>query len=155
MRVLSQLLPERIDNTYRGHKLALVLFGALVLMKGAIGLGTIFNGRAAATSADGIPLDTFTPAGADAFVAVFAAWGLAQFVLNAIGLLVLIRYRALIPFMFAVLLFEHLCRRLIFVLLPIARTPDAPGYFINLALVAVMVLGLVLALRSQDKHQRQ
>ena len=61
--MLRQLLPQRIDNRYRGHRLALWLLAVLVLMKGGIGLGTIFNGHSAAASADGIPLDTFTPAG--------------------------------------------------------------------------------------------
>lgn len=148
--MLDQLLPQRIDNTYRGHRLALWLLAALVLVKGGIGLGTIFNGHSAATTADGIPLDTFTPAGEQAFVSLFAAWGLSQLMLNLIGVLVLIRYRAMVPLMFALLLLEHLSRKLIFLVLPIARTGTPPGFFVNLALVAVMIVGLVLSLRNRD-----
>jgi hypothetical protein len=151
--MLHQLLPPRIDNAYRGHTLALWLFGLLVLMKGGIALGTIFNGRSAAISADGIPLDTFTPAGEQAFVSLLAAWGLSQFVLNLIGLLVLVRYRAMIPFMFALLLLEHLGRRLVFWILPIVRTEMSPGFFVNLLFVAVMIVGLVLSLWRQDDLQ--
>jgi hypothetical protein len=153
--MLHQLLPQRIDNTYRGHRLALWLFAALVLMKGGIGLGTIFNGRSAAISADGIPLDTFTPAGEQAFVSLFAAWGLSQLMLNLIGLLVLVRYRVMVPFMFALLLLEHLSRKLIFWILPIARTETPPGFFVNLVFVAVMIVGLVLSLRNQNSLQPQ
>ena len=152
--MLDQLLPKRIDNTYRGHKLVLWLLGVLVLMKGSIGLGTIFNGYSAATSADGIPLETFTPAGEQAFVSLFAAWGLSQLILNLIGLLVLVRYRAMVPFMFALLLLKHLGRKLIFLVLPIARPGAPPGFFINLVLVAVMVVGLALSLRSKDNNVR-
>ena len=148
--MLRRLFPQRIDNTYRGHRLALWLFALLVLMKGGIGLGTIFNGRSAAISADEIPLDTFTPAGEQAFVSIFAAWGLSQLMLNLIGLLVLVRYRAMVPFMFALLLLEHLSRRLIFWILPIARTETPPGVFVNVLFVLVMIGGLVLSLRSQD-----
>jgi len=148
--MFDQLLPRRVDNAYRGHKLALWLFGLLVFMKTSIGIGTIVNGRNAATSADGIPLDSFGPAGAQAFVSIFAAWGLAQVTIGLLCILVLVRYRALVPFMFALLLLEHLGRKLIFVVMPIARTGDAPGYFINLALVGLMVVGLVLSLRKQD-----
>lgn len=150
-----QLLPRQVDNTYRGHRLALWLFAALVLVKGGIGLGTIFNGHSAAISADGIPLDTFTPAGEQAFVSLFAAWGLSQLILNLIGLLVLVRYRALVPFMFALLLLEHLSRKLIFLVLPIARTGAPPGFLVNLVLVAVMIVGLILSLRSQRNPQTQ
>ena len=153
--MLHRLLPQRIDNTYGGHRLALWLFALLVLMKGGIGLGTIFNGRSAAISADGIPLDTFTPAGEQAFVSLFAAWGLSQFMLNLIGLLVLVRYRAMVPFMFALLLLEHLTRRLIFWIQPIARTETPPGFFVNLVLVAVMIIGLVISLRNQGNLQQQ
>ena len=148
--MLIQLLPQRIDNTHRGHWLGLWLFAVVIIMKGGIGLGTIFNGRSAAIDADGIPLDSFGSAGADAFVSLFAAWGLSQVMLNLIGLLALIRYRALVPFMFALLLLEHLCRKLIFLVLPLARSESAPGFYINLGIVAVMVAGLILSLRSQD-----
>jgi hypothetical protein len=151
--MLDQLFPQRIDNTYRGHRLALWLLAVLLLVKGGIGLGTIFNGHSAATSADGIPLDTFGPAGEQAFVSIFAAWGLSQFVLNLIGLLALVRYRAMVPLVFALLLLEHLVRKLIFVVLPISSTGTPPGVFINLALVAAMIVGLVLSLRSPDNSQ--
>ncbi len=57
--MLNPLLPRRVDNTYRGHKLALWLFGLVVLLKLVISLNSIFNGRTVASSADGILLDTF------------------------------------------------------------------------------------------------
>ena len=148
--MLDRLFPQRIDNTYRGHRLALWILAVLVLMKGGIGLGTILNGNAAATSADGIPLDTFGPAGGQAFLSIFAAWGLAQLMLNLVGLVALIRYRAMVPFIFVVLLVEHLGRKLIFLALPIARIGTPPGVLINLALIAAMLVGLVLSLRSPD-----
>ena len=151
--MFNQLLPQRIDNSYRGHKLALWLFGLVVFMKTSIGLGTIFNGRNAAITADGIPLDTFTPAGAQAFVSIFAAWGLAQAMIGLLCILVLVRYRAMVPCMFSLLLLEHLCRKLIFFVMPIARIGAPPGFFINLALVALMIAGLVLSLRNKHNSQ--
>ena len=51
--MFEQILPRRVYNSYLGHKFALWLFGAVVFMKTGIGVGTIFNGRGAATSADG------------------------------------------------------------------------------------------------------
>jgi hypothetical protein len=151
--MFGRFLPQRIDNSYRGHKLALWLFAVVVFMKTSIGLGTIFNGRNAAITADGIPLDTFTPAGAEAFVSVFAIWGLAQLTIGLLCILVLVRYRAMVPFMFALLLLEHLGRKLILFVMPIARTGTPPGFLINLALVALMIVGLVLSLRNKDDSQ--
>ena len=150
--MFDQILPRQVDNSYRGHRVALWLFVVLVFMKTSIGLGTIFNGRNAAVSADGIPLDSFGPAGAQAFMSIFAAWGLAQVTLGLLCVVVLVRYRALLPFMYVLLLLEHLCRKLFFAVLPIARTGEAPGYFINLALVGLMVVGLVMSLRNRDRQ---
>lgn len=62
----------------------------------------------------------------------------------------LVRYRALVPFMFALLLLEHLGRRLIFWVLPIARTEMTPGFFVSVVFVVVMIVGLALSLWSQD-----
>ncbi len=151
--MLNQLLPRHVDNTYHGYKLALWLFGLVVFMKVAMSLNSIFNGYSVATSADGIPLDTFTPAGAQAVVSLFAAWGLAQLIICLLCIVVLARYRALVPFMFALVLLEHLSRRLIFLVLPIVSTGTPPGFFVNLVLLALMVLGLALSLRSHDKIQ--
>lgn len=144
--MLSQLLPQRIDNTYRGHKLALWLFGLLVLMKTAMSVNSIFLGHKIATEADGIPLDTFPPAAAETIVSMFAIWGLAHLMICLLCILVLVRYRALIPFMFSFLLVEHLGRKLILQFISIASTGTPPGSFVNLALLAVMIAGLALSL---------
>jgi hypothetical protein len=147
--MLSRILPPRIDNAYRGHPLALWLFVPVVLFKTAIALGTIFNGRRAAQSADGIPLDSFGAAGAEAFLALFAIWGLSQLVFSVLGILALTRYRAMIPLVFVLLLLEHLARKWILLVKPIARTGAPPGIYINLGLLVVMILGLVLSLRRR------
>jgi hypothetical protein len=59
---VPRLLPERLDNMYRGHKLALWLFGLVVAIKSAQSLTIIFHGYATARDADGIPLDAYPPA---------------------------------------------------------------------------------------------
>jgi hypothetical protein len=151
--MFNRLLPRHIDNTYHGYKLALWLFALLVLVKVAMSLNSIFNGYSVASSADGIPLDTFTPAGAQAVVSMFAAWGMAQLTICLLCILVLARYRAMIPFMFALLLLEHLGRRLIFQVMPIARTGTPAGFYVNLVLIALLVVGLALSLRGRDSHR--
>ena len=144
--MLNAILPRHIDNTYRGPRLALWLFVLVVVFKTGIALGTIFNGRGAAQSADGIPLGAFGAAGAEAVVALFALWGLSQLVLSAFGVLALTRYRAMIPLMYLLLLLEHLARRWILLVKPIARTGSPPGLYINLGLLVVTIVGLVLSL---------
>lgn len=147
--MLDRILPQVIDGTFRGHVLALWIFVPLLIMKTGIAVATIFNGREAAQSADGIPLDSFGPAGAQAVVTLFAVWGLSQLVFSAFGILALTRYRSLIPLMYVLLLIEHLARRLIFMVKPISRTGTPPGFYINLALLALMAAGLALSLWSR------
>jgi hypothetical protein len=151
--MLNPILPRRADNTYPGHGLALVLFALLLLMKAGISLGTIFNGYKAATSADGIPLDSYTPAAARTVVSLFALWGLTNFVIFLIGLVVLVRYRGLVPFMFALLLFQQLGRYLVLQLLPIVRIGAPPGTVINLVLLALMIVGLALSLWRRNEPE--
>lgn len=149
--MLNRLLPAEADNDYRGYKVALWIFALVVLWKAAIALAVIFNGHDAAVRADGIPLDTFSPAGAQAFMAVDAAWGLGSFMLCAIGAIVLLRYRSLVPLMFTVLLFEHVLRRVIFYAMPIPRVGTPPGIAINITLLALLVIGLAFSLKEGEK----
>jgi hypothetical protein len=148
---LDDLLPRTIDNTYRGHKLALWLFGLVVLAKVGMGLSSIFDGYGMASSADGIPLDTYPPTAVRAIVSILAVLGLSHLVIGALCILVLVRYRGLVPFMFALLLLEHLTRRLILQVMPIARAGRPPTSAVNLALIALMVVGLALSLWRRSR----
>ncbi|MGV8039737.1 MAG: hypothetical protein AB2L07_06575 [Thermoanaerobaculaceae bacterium] len=143
--MIGDLLPKSFDGTYHGRMAALWLLGFVAFSKIVMGPNCIFNGRYVATVADGVPLDSFTPAGAQAVVAMLAAWGLSGLVLGALSILVLVRYRGMVPFMLAVLVLEHVCRRLIFVFLPIARTGGSAGWLVNLVLLAFLVAGLALS----------
>lgn len=150
--MFSDLLPQCIDNNYRGHKLALWLFGLVVLIKTAMSVNSIFLGHKIATSADGIPLDTFPPAAAGTIVSMFAIWGLAHLMICLLCGLVLFRYRAMVPMMFVFLLLEHLGRKLV-LFLSIERLGVAPGSYVNLILLAVMVVGLVLSFSRKKAFQ--
>ncbi len=144
--VLEHLLPPRLDNAYRGHPLALWLFVPVVVMKTGIALATMFNGRVAAQSSDGLALDRLGPAGAEAVVTLFALWGLAQLMVCVLGALALVRYRAMVPLMFLLLTLEHVARRGILLARPLATPGMHPGTYVNLALLAAILAGLALAL---------
>jgi hypothetical protein len=148
--MLNQLLPQRVDNTYRGYKLALWLFGVVVFMKVGMSLVSIFNGYSVASGPDGIPLDTFSSAAARTVVSLFALLGLSHFMICLLCILVLARYRGMIPFMFALLLLEHLSKKLILQVMPIVRTGTPPGFYVNLVPLVLMIVGLALSLRRQN-----
>ncbi len=153
MRVgFNRLVPQRFDNAYRGHKLALWLFGFFLLIKLVISVNSIFNGYSVATNADGIPLDTYAPAATRTIVSLFALLGLSRFVICLLGNVALFRYRSMIPLLFALLLLEHVSRRVILHFIPIVKIGTPPGFYVNLILLAVITAGLALSLTGKEKE---
>lgn len=144
--MLNQLLPRQADHHYQGHKLALWLFGALMVLKTVISINSMINGDVVASSADGIPLDTYPAGAAATIVSLFALSGLRQLTFCLIGLVVLVRYRTLVPLMFALLLLEHAGRQVILQVLPISRTDRPPGAMVTMVLLAITVVGLGLSM---------
>jgi hypothetical protein len=147
MSLLSRLLPEQADNRFGGLRPALWLLGLLIFVKLAMSLNSILNTARIAGGADGIPLASFGPAAARQVLLMFALLALCQLVLALIALVVLVRYRALVPFIYLVLLGEHLARR------AIARGYAGPGaamtdvaFYVNYGLLTLLALGLVLSL---------
>ena len=140
------LLPRVLDNRYHGQRIALWLFGLLILMKIGMSVGSIVNGRAVAQNADGLPLPSYPPGAAQTIVSLFAMFGLGHLVLCALCVLVAFRYRSLVPFMFAVLLVEHVSRKAIQRVLPIERVGNPPATAVNAVVVVLMVCGLALSL---------
>src|SRR5256714_3891600 len=146
--MFEKLFPQRIDNAYRGSKIALWLFGLVVAMKMTQSLAVIFNGYYTARNADGIPLETFTLAGAQAAVALFAQASLWRLTFCLICVLVLVRYRSAIPLMFLFFALNYLTGELILRFVPLVRTGAPLGPIVNLILFGLMVIGLALSLRG-------
>lgn len=151
--MLSDLLPSAIDNNYRGRRIALWLFG-LLGVKVAMGINVILNAESVATAADGIPVQSFGAAGASSFLSMFAAWGLSQLLFGLGCVLVLLRYRSLVPLMFLLALFEQVGRKVIQLFYPISRIGESPGTYINAVLLGIMVLGLGLSLWRSPQHRK-
>ena len=148
--MFNQLLPQPIDNIYRGRKLALWLFMLVVSVKILQCLLVFFNGYSVIMSADGIPLNTFTPESAQTVVAVWALLGFSRLLIYLLCVLVLVRYRAAVPLMFALLILEYLGRELILRFIPLMRTGAPLGPFVNLILFALTIGGIALSLWGQD-----
>lgn len=145
--MLHDFLPQHADNAYHGHKLALWLFAVVTLMRVGMSLNSFLNARTTVRYADGIPIHTYPPDAAQTVVSLFSLVGLYSFIICLMCILVLIRYRSLVPVMFALLLLQSLGGRLIPLFLPIIRTGTPPGIYVNLILLAFMVVGLALSIR--------
>jgi hypothetical protein len=144
--MFDDLLPRSLDNSYRGHKFGLWLLGLLALMKSVIGVNSIVNGAAVMSKADGIALNTYSVAAVQNLVALWALLGLFHLIISLLCVLALVRYRRMVPLMFALLLLQHVAGRVIGQFHPIVRTGAPPASAINAALLTVMIVGFALSL---------
>ena len=151
--MLSLLFPKVIDNKYRGQWLALVLFVPVLLLKVMMGFNIAgFNPamqvRDILQDVDGIPLDTYSTQAASDLVYLANAWGLSLFTICLVGLIALIRYRAMIPFSILLLTVEQVGRKAMSIAESGLRIgPDmSAGNIINWALSAALVLALALSM---------
>jgi hypothetical protein len=147
--MLDKLLPRTLDNSYRGHKLALWLFGLIVGVRTLQSLSVLFAGHGTARDADGIPVDTYTPESAKQMVALFAQGSVWRITLCALCVIVLVRYRSAVPLMLLLLLLNYLASQLTFQFVPLLRTGTPPGPYVNFGLFVLTIAALVLSLRSR------
>jgi hypothetical protein len=73
--------------------------------------------------------------------------------LASLGVLALIRYRAMIPFMYVLFLVEYLGKKWILLAQPILRTGPSPGTYVNLVLIVLLIAGLLMSLRSRSSDR--
>ena len=147
MSALSPLLPQQLDKRFRGKRAALWLLGAYLVLKVIMSVNSILFAERIASTADGIPIATFEPAAANEVLLLFTLVGLGQLALAAIGVIVLFRYRLLVPLMFLLLLAESIARRMIVAsyATQLVRAPSA-GFLVNIGLIAVLGVGFGLSM---------
>ena len=143
--MFSDLLPKRIDNTYRGRPAALWLLAVVVSVKMLQSVVVLFNGYSIARSADGIPVETFPAAAAQTVVALFMISGFSRLLLCVGCVLTLLRYRSAVVLMFVVLAVDYLGRQLVLTFQPIVRTGAPIGPYVNVALFALTLIGFALS----------
>ena len=149
--MLKRLFPSPADNNYRGRRLALWVFVAITAMTIGRSLAHMFLEDGGAGQIASVPLDDFTPNGANALVTLFGLWGLAQLIMGIFYVIVLLRYRALIPLMYLFFTFEYIMRLLAPLYTPgIVTQHTAPGEIGNFVFVPLGLVMLVLSLRTPE-----
>lgn len=151
--MFGRIFPRQFDNVYRGHWLGLVIFAIVVLLRGVQGFNCMVMPHTVITGADAIPIDTFGAAAAQTTVGLFAMLGIMLAVLSLIGLVALVRYRSMIPFLFLTFLVVQIAGRILLLVYPLTREVNASngyaghpiGWWFNLGLLAITAIGLLLS----------
>ncbi|HEY4943694.1 MAG TPA: hypothetical protein VII56_19865 [Rhizomicrobium sp.] len=163
MQILSRIFPRQFDNTYRGHWLAILLFVPAMALTAAQGAFVMLMARQTLPTADGIALDGLGANGASLVVSITAVLGLFTLILPVQSIVVLLRYRAMISFMYLCLLVLEIGNRVVLKLNPIVRTASCSGphtymcssaggtvhhsgYYVSWAIFAMVIVGFVLSL---------
>ena len=147
--MLEKLFPKTVDNRYRGMSFAKWVFVAMTILTIARSLAHIFLPDGGAQSIATIPLDAFSSDASAVIIGMFAQWGLTQLMFGLLYVLVLWRYRSLIPLMWLFVAFEWSGRLLLGFVKPFETLDTAPGAIGNLLFPILALVMLVLALNER------
>jgi hypothetical protein len=154
-RMLHRIFPARIDNRYRGCNLALWLFVPITIMRITISVVHIFYADGGAQSISTIPLDTYPAGAAQNVIALFARMGLDQLFLCLLFVLVLIRYRAMIPLMYLVIVVQYIAEQGIVHIKPLSLAGTSAARAPALVLTVLSICGLVLSVLGKGYFAEQ
>lgn len=157
--MLTRLFPKSFVNRFEGHGLALWMLGALIALNLLVSINSIVNTQSVVVSADRFPLDDYGIFGAQAVLMLFASSALGRLMLALIALLALIRYRAMVPLVYLLLLVEYAGRRMIIAAYDVERVPSVSaetisvGSYLNTIWITLMLAGFALSFwpRKRDR----
>lgn len=140
------LLPARLDNHFRGYKAAVWIFALITVIKLGLGLVHIFSADGGAQTLSHIPLDSYSAGAAQNVVGLFARMGLEQLLLGALFVIVLLRYRTLIPLIFLLALVAQAGAFALAACKPLSLTVSSGAAPMHLVLSGLYIAGLALSL---------
>ena len=147
--MLEKLFPKTVNNRHRRMSFAKWVFVAMTILTIARSLAHIFLPDGGAQSIATIPLDAFSSDASAVIIGMFAQWGLTQLMFGLLYVLVLWRYRSLIPLMWLFVAFEWSGRLLLGFVKPFETLDTAPGAIGNLLFPILALVMLVLALNER------
>ena len=146
---MNYLFPNLIDNEYKGKKIPLFFFYLLIPVTIIRSLVHIFKADGGAQSIANIPLHLYSEQASDTIVHLFSEWGLSQLLFGVLYIVVLIKYKSLIPLMYLFLVLEYSTRLLLAFYKPFVLEGYAPGGIANYFLVPLFVVMFILSLKKQ------
>lgn len=141
-----KLLPNQIDNIFRGKKISQYAFLIITVVTIVRSLIHVFAPDGGAQSIATIPLDNYSTEAAATVILIFSFWGLSQLLMGLVYIGVYVKYKSLIPVMYVLLIIEYAMRIVIGQMKPIVTTGTAPGSIGSWVMVPVCIVLLILSL---------
>jgi hypothetical protein len=146
--MIKYLFPNSIDNDYKGNMAPMYLFYMVTTFTVVRSLIHLISPDGGAQSIATIPLHLYSKEASDTIIHMFAEWGLSQLLLGLFYIVVLIKYKSLIPLMYLFLVIEYSSRLLLSFYKPFALEGQAPGGIGNYFLVPLFILMFILSLKN-------
>ena len=145
----AEFLPATVTNEFRGPPLVLFALVPVNVIFVVRSLLHMFLPDGGAQSIASVPLDAMGD-GAATVVSVFALWGLSQLLIAGVAVVVMLRYRSLVPLMWVVVAVEATGRFAIQRWKPIGAVERPPGaYYDDL----LFPLGWAMVVASQLRRE--
>ena len=152
--ILAKIFPKNVNNHYEGYAIAIytfLLYSAVSIVRSLI---HFFASDGGAGSIAHIDLSQ----GGENIIFVFALWGSSQLMIAFVQLLVSIRYKSLLPFMYILLFLEYCFRAVLGVMKPLVFAPGAgtpPGGYLDKIMIPLALIMLVLSLAPKKKTESE
>jgi hypothetical protein len=153
--IITRILPNTIDNNYKGSKVSKFMFLLLTFVTTLRSLVHIFSADGGAQSIATIPLSSYTSAAAATVVLMFALWGISQLLMSIVYIVVCFKYQSLIPAMYILLIFEYSMRMFVGMMKPIVTVGTAPGGIGNFILVPLCIILFLMSLKVSKEHMEK
>lgn len=154
---MSRVFPAQFDNVYRGHWAGLVVLAVVAAFKALQGALSLVIPAQTMAGADGFPLSSFDQVAAGYAVYMFALLGMYLLIVPLQSLLVLLWYRSMVPVMFLWLAVVQLVPRAVHALYPpttnVVSAGHAVGFYVNLVLIGLTIIGFGLSVVRRGGHQ--
>lgn len=148
------LFPKTADNNYNGHKLTKWFLYFYVFKSFFAGCVHMFAADGGAQSIASVALDSFSQGGADSVVTMFGLWGMEQFVIGLIAVVILWKYKSLIPMLWGVYAIEYIGRGIVgrFLTPGMITTYTPPGAVMDYVLIPLAIAMFLFAMYSSKKY---
>jgi hypothetical protein len=148
--VLGVLFPMNVNNIIRGTRIPVYIFALYAILSAVRSCIHLLAPDGGAGSIAGMDLSV---AGAEGIIFAFALWGSSQLLFAIIQLLVVFRYRSLVPFMWLMLMLEVLLRQLVGAMKPVIFAHTPPGAIGNQLVLPLAALMLVWSVWSAIRQK--
>jgi len=140
-------LPKIVDNTFRGLPVARYTFYGIAALTVARSLLYILLPEG--------EMESYRLAASGTIVYMFGVWGLSRLLMGSFYCIVALRYKSLIPLMYAFIAVEYAARIILGLAYPVIPAGTAPGEIGNYILLPLAAIMILLSITYRERRSTE